>query len=580
MHITRRVAVSSVAFAAALMLPITAVQAASVTPDTIGVTKDKATLAFGTVDTSFDSAAQTVTFTSSGDAAAHFGAASIAGTNADSFKISANTCSGKDVAAAATCTISVVANAQATGALTGHLTITDNTAAGSETVALTATGHVGSLGTFYSLKPSRVLDTRNGTGGHTGPVGPNSSITLQVANHGGVPPTGVSAVVLNVTETAATTGGFVTVSPTGVLRPTASNLNYVAGDTRANAVTVSLGTNGSVDLYNSGTSALIADVSGYFVGSDTIAAGSQYTPVGTNRVLDTRQAGSGGPIPGKGGIVYTGISFGDPSIDSHIKALAVNITAVTPSTGGFFTAWNGKGAAPNASTLNFAKGATTPNMAIVPATACDTLPVTCLNDVENGDQTTAPYFAIQNSASGSVNVIVDVVGIFTDSSVADMIPGGRFHAITPQRIVDSRTPLGVSGPLGANKSVVITPPAALADEWTMALATNDTAYAPTSATYLTFWPYYTDSQDNVRPPASTLNPAAHQTVANAAITELGFGTAKFNAYNSLGTSGLIIDVAGYYEFDPANGPPLGANGIAPLALGGTHLGAHAAAPLR
>ena len=85
-----------------------------------------------------------------------------------------------------------------------------------------------------------------------------------VAGRGGVPAAGVSAVVLNLTSTReSATSGYVTAFPTGKARPTASSLNYAKAVTIANSVTVPLGTNGRIDLYNSsGTTDLLADVTG------------------------------------------------------------------------------------------------------------------------------------------------------------------------------------------------------------------------------------------------------------------------------------------------------------------------------
>ena len=51
------------------------------------------------------------------------------------------------------------------------------------------------LDRFHPLAPARILDTR--AGGQK--LGPDSAMTLQVTGQGGVPATGVSAVVLNVT---------------------------------------------------------------------------------------------------------------------------------------------------------------------------------------------------------------------------------------------------------------------------------------------------------------------------------------------------------------------------------------------
>jgi len=67
---------------------------------------------------------------------------------------------------------------------------------------------------------------------------------------GGVPATGVSAVVLNVTVTQPTTGSFLTVYPSGTTRPLASSLNFVAAQTVPNLVVAKVGADGKVGVYN------------------------------------------------------------------------------------------------------------------------------------------------------------------------------------------------------------------------------------------------------------------------------------------------------------------------------------------
>ena len=69
--------------------------------------------------------------------------------------------------------------------------------------------------------------------------------------------------MLNVTGTAATADGHVTVYPCGSPRPQASNLNLVAGQTAPNLVVVGVGTDGKVCLYTHGGTDLIADITGY-----------------------------------------------------------------------------------------------------------------------------------------------------------------------------------------------------------------------------------------------------------------------------------------------------------------------------
>lgn len=113
--------------------------------------------------------------------------------------------------------------------------------------------------------PVRMMDTRDGTGGVTGPVGPGAMVSLQVTGVNGVPAAFVNAVILNVTVTGATASSFVTVCPDGQARPATSNIDFTAGQTTANLVIVPVGADGKVDFYNNaGSVDIIADIVGYF----------------------------------------------------------------------------------------------------------------------------------------------------------------------------------------------------------------------------------------------------------------------------------------------------------------------------
>ncbi|MFC7489338.1 hypothetical protein, partial [Knoellia alttitudinis] len=72
-------------------------------------------------------------------------------------------------------------------------------------------------GGYSPLAPSRVLDTRSGIGA-PGPVPAGGTVHLQATGKGGVPTTGVSAVVLNVTVTAPKTSGSITAYPDGTTK--------------------------------------------------------------------------------------------------------------------------------------------------------------------------------------------------------------------------------------------------------------------------------------------------------------------------------------------------------------------------
>ncbi len=121
---------------------------------------------------------------------------------------------------------------------------------------------------FVPISPTRILDTRPlplNVGGFVGPLTSAQTHNFQVSGVAGVP-ANATAVVMNVTVDATTGSSFLTVFPTGTIRPLASNLNWVAGDVIPNLVTVKLGAGGQISVYNlNGATHVIADVAGYYV---------------------------------------------------------------------------------------------------------------------------------------------------------------------------------------------------------------------------------------------------------------------------------------------------------------------------
>ncbi len=119
---------------------------------------------------------------------------------------------------------------------------------------------------YFPVTPARICDTRSGNttqcSGKTLSAG--GTLVVQVTGNGGVP-AGATAVVANVTATGATAQSFLTAYPDGTTRPLASNLNFSAGQTVPNLVTVPLSSTGAIDLYNaSGTVNALVDVDGYY----------------------------------------------------------------------------------------------------------------------------------------------------------------------------------------------------------------------------------------------------------------------------------------------------------------------------
>jgi predicted metal-binding protein len=122
--------------------------------------------------------------------------------------------------------------------------------------------------TYVPLTPSRLLDTRNGTGGIWGPVGEHAAQTFQVT--GGIVPAGATAVTGNLTVTGQNSNGYLYIGPNPTNNPTSSTLNFPIADDRANGVTVALSGTGSLSFTfvapTPGQSAqAIFDVTGYFM---------------------------------------------------------------------------------------------------------------------------------------------------------------------------------------------------------------------------------------------------------------------------------------------------------------------------
>ena len=260
--------------------------------------------------------------------------------------------------------------------------------------------------------PSVAADTIDGQFNQIGTLKGGVVLSLMIAGRGGVPASGVGSVALNVTAINPSTGGFMTVWPSGQPQPNASNLNFVPGQVVPNMVLVPLGADGKISLWSYATVDVLVDVLGWF------PTGGSFTGLTPARLMDTRNGGgtvdgtfAGGPrlvagnefslmIAGRGGVPASGVG-----------SVALNVTAINPSTGGFMTVWPSGQPQPNASNLNFVPGQVVPNMVLVPLGA-------------DGKISLWSY--------ATVDVLVDVLGWFPT--------GGSFTGLTPARLMDTRVP--------------------------------------------------------------------------------------------------------------------------------------------
>lgn len=248
-------------------------------------------------------------------------------------------------------------------------------------------------GSYVPLTPSRITDTRAGSGepnaGQT--LGPGSTLNVQVTGAGGVPASGVTAALLNVTVTDTTSASYLTVYPQGETQPLASNLNWGAGETVANRVVVPVSSTGMITLYNyTGRTDVVVDVSGYLTnGSSTPTNASLYYPITPVRVLDTRQTGA----TLSGGAALAVPMAGVDGIASDATSVVTNITATDTTAASFFTGYPGGTSRPTVSDVNWMTGQTVPNLTVATPSSTGSISIY--------DQ------------AGSADVIVDAFGYFS-----------------------------------------------------------------------------------------------------------------------------------------------------------------------
>jgi hypothetical protein len=389
------------------------------------------------------------------------------------------------------------------------LVVTD----GYSTVTATQTATPAGLD-FTSYGPTRILDTRNGTGAIKAKVAPGGYVKVKVAGNGSIP-ANVQAVALNLTATNVNASGYAAAVADGAGSPSTSNLNFGSGQTVANSTIVQVASDGYIDIYNGSKASsidLIADVTGYF----TPISGAGYNTVAPDRILDTRNGtGAAKAQVASHSAIPVGI-VGVDGIPSSATAVAVHITVTNAKGGGFVAAVPDGSTTPTTSSVNFATGQTASNTVIVPIAADGKI-------------------KLYNGATGAVDLIADVAGYFTTASTNVFLP------VPPTRVLDTRTTAPLKSD-STNYYLVSTN----TDPGTVAVAANLTATQPTAGGNLQAYPAGTP-----RPGVSNVNFGPGQTVANLALlTNSAPSGADTDIYNdSPGTTQLIIDVFGYFTAD-------------------------------
>ena len=388
-------------------------------------------------------------------------------------------------------------------------------------------------GAMTGLTPARICDTRAGNpSGLSGSatqcdgktMSANNPLDVQVTGLGGVPATGVGAVVLNVTVTNPSSSGYLTVYPAGQPPPVASNLDFAKGQTVANLVETGVGSGGQVAVVTGGASAdVVIDVAGYSAPA-TVSGLGLYQPLGPTRICDTRSAQPSNQCTGKTmgtnstmSVQVTGLA----GVPSGATAVALNVTATDTTQASFLTVFPA-GAPPVASNLNWAAGATSGNLVIATLNPTGGLSV--------------------YNAQGSADIVIDVMGYYTAAGGT----GTEFSPLpAPTRICDTRgsqptnqctgKTLAANSTLSVQVSGLDGVPANA-----KAVVVNVTATDTTAASYLTVYP------SGSVPGTSNVNWTQAETVPNLVVATVS-ASGGFVVYNASGSADVVIDVLGWYS---------------------------------
>ncbi|MGH7778191.1 MAG: hypothetical protein ACREPI_13600, partial [Candidatus Dormibacterales bacterium] len=238
--------------------------------------------------------------------------------------------------------------------------------------------------TYTPITATRFLDTRVGTGAPKAPLRDGKALVLQIGGAHGVP-SGVAAVAINLTAVNESGDGFLEAYADGTGRPGVSNLQFTKLATADMAI-VPVGTDGKIDIYDgeAASTDVIGDVSGYFtVGT----SGEKYHAISATRLIDTRNSRA---VAGGGTLTVTpGAVAVAPSPD-----LVLNFTVTQGTSAGVLIVYPAGGSRPSTSNLNYTTGQTIANLSLA--------------------QTGAAGVDVYNASSGTVQVVADCLGYFSE----------------------------------------------------------------------------------------------------------------------------------------------------------------------
>lgn len=242
----------------------------------------------------------------------------------------------------------------ATIATSIDVTVTTPATTFSYTVRLLDVG----VGAYTPRTPVRVVDTRRDLG--VAELSRFTATPIDIRTLAGLPPT-ATAVTANVTVVGPRTEGFLSLTDcTGSSSPwsvVTSSLNFAAGETRANLVSLPVGADGRICVLTAADTDLLLDVAGHHA-----ATGDGFRPVTPDRIVDTRRTGT--PIAGRGDPLEVQVT-GRGGIPTGATSATMNITATGTTGTGYLTVWPCDADRPEVSNVNYVAGQSVPNLATV-----------------------------------------------------------------------------------------------------------------------------------------------------------------------------------------------------------------------
>lgn len=358
---------------------------------------------------------------------------------------------------------------------------------------------------YVRVTPSRLLDTRSAGSGVAVRcrLGGSGRLDVKVTGVGGVPASGVGAVVLNLTGVSPDAGTWLGAYPAGTAWPGNSSVSIARQAITSTMVVVPVGSNGMISLRNGGgrTDALV-DIVGYH----PLSGGSLYAAATPIRMLDTRGTGDRFTARETRTVALR-------SVPPNATGVILNLASIAPAAGGYVTvSAGGSGSTGGTSALNMTVGRVVSNRAYVAL---------------------GPGGTIDIHTSTATDVLVDAVGWFGPT-------GTRYMPVTPTRSFDSRNDIGGLVRFSGGSAQELDLVAAGVPAGATSVVMTVTATTMSTPTYVTVWPHA-----QPQPPTSDLNVISTADTSNLVVAALGAGS--LDVLIGHGRGHLVGDVVGYFR---------------------------------